>query len=56
MPIPNAEAMIYNHYIMLLQLLEIGIPYDEIYQMDEQEVNYILAINAAIADKRNEGH
>jgi len=41
--------------MILLQLLEIGIPYNEIYKMDEKEINYILAINAAIAEKRNEG-
>lgn len=39
---------------MLLQLLEIGVPYEEIYKMDEKEINYILAIHAAIVEKRNE--
>ena len=39
---------------MILQLLEIGIPYDEIFKLDEDEVKYLLAVHTAIAEKRNQ--
>ena len=54
LPVSPAEIAIYGHYIMLLQLLEIGIPYDSIYEMNETEINYILAAHAAIIEKRNQ--
>lgn len=54
LPVSEAEEFVYQHYITLFQLLEIGIPYTQIYEMDEDEVTYILATHAAINEKRNE--
>lgn len=48
--VSNAEAFVFGHYLLLLKLLKMGIPYDTIMQMDEDEVYQILGVEAAIAD------
>jgi len=40
-------------YIHLLSMLEIGIPYETIFELDEEESTYIQATHVAIQELRN---
>lgn len=39
---------------MVLKLLNIGIPWDVIHEMDEDEILIFLATNGAIEEKQNQ--
>lgn len=49
-----AEGFVYAHYFTLLQLLQIGIPYEAIMEMEDTEIDMILGISAAISEKQQE--
>lgn len=36
---------------MMFKLLKLGIPYDDIHKLNKEEITYILAFAAAIADR-----
>ena len=40
----------YSHYLRVLKLLKMGIPYAEIFELDEDEINKLLGINSAIEE------
>jgi hypothetical protein len=42
-----------QYYLLLLKLLQIGIPYDNIKEMDEEEILYIIAASTAVEEKQN---
>ena len=52
--ISQNEAHLYNHWTILLTLLEKGIPWDYIQQMLPNEVSLVLALMAAKAERENE--
>lgn len=52
MSVNRADAIKIQYYSMLLKLLTIGIPYDAIKEMDEEEIVYILATNAALEERK----
>jgi len=43
-----------SYYTMLLQLLQIGIPYEAIQEMDQTEILYILTVNMVQEERRNQ--
>lgn len=53
MPLNDLDPIKYQYYFMLLKLLSIGIPYDKIEEMEEEEILTILAINMAIEEKQH---
>jgi hypothetical protein len=42
-----------NFYVYVLSMLEIGIPYEVILEMDEEESIYLRATHIAIQEMRN---
>ena len=54
MQIPVFESFIYSHWMIVMRLLEIGIPYHDILELEEHEINIILGIQAAIDEKRQQ--
>ena len=46
--------MVFNYYLMLIKLLQIGIPYHTILEMEEEEINYIIGTYMAIIEKQQE--
>lgn len=44
--VPIGKAVKYNYYINLLSLLEIGIPYDTIMEINREETEMILEIKS----------
>lgn len=49
-----AEGFVYSHYLTILHLLQIGIPYETIMEMEDTEIDMILGISAAINEKQQE--
>jgi hypothetical protein len=52
--VPQNEALVLYHYIMVFQLIEYGIPWDAIHTMTENEINIILGVAAAMKQKEQE--
>lgn len=52
--ISTAEQIVHSNTLLLLELLKIGIPYETILEMDEEEVNRILGVHFAILQKQQE--
>ena len=46
--------MVYSYYIHLLHLMKIGIPYDSILSMDNDEINMIMGVDAAMSEMEHE--
>ena len=46
--------MKFTHYFYILRLLQIGIPYDEIFKLGKSEANYILAISNVLDERKVE--
>jgi len=44
----------YSYYVTLLELLKVGIPYDAIMKMDEDEINMLLTFHTAILEIQQE--
>ena len=43
-----------NYYIMLLRLLQVGVPYDAIQVMSKEEVLYLLTVNMVQEERQQE--
>ena len=41
-----------QYYLLLLKLLQIGVPYTSIKEMDKEEILYIIAANTAIEERQ----
>lgn len=50
----NGEALVYYHWVMTYQLLEIGISWDAIHEMTENQINTLLGVVAAMKQKEQE--
>ncbi len=48
------EKMAYSYWTTMLYLLGIGIPYDAINQLTENEINIILGVDMAIKENQAE--
>jgi len=51
-----AEVAVLNSNVMLLELLQLGIPYGTVMEMDEQEINELLGTHYAIEEKKAENN
>lgn len=43
-----------HYYVMLLQLLRIGVPYDAIQHMSQQDIFYLLTVNMVQEERQQE--
>jgi len=50
----SEEAILFNYWIIVLRLLEARIPFDFITSASESEVALILAVEAAITQRKNQ--
>jgi hypothetical protein len=48
------EAIIYNHWLVILKLLELGIPWDAIHNLEESEIAVILGLHLATEQRRED--
>ena len=48
-----ADMKVY-YYSLLLQLLQIGIPYEAVQEMSQTEILYILTVNMVQEERRNQ--
>lgn len=46
------EGVVYHNYLLLLELLKMGIPFDTIQGLEERDVVILLGINRAIEERR----
>ena len=49
-----AELVVVNYNVQLLELLKLGIPYDTVMELSEQEINELLGTHYAIEEYRAE--
>ncbi len=52
--ISTAEDIVFSQTLQLLELLKIGIPYNTVMQLDDDEVSRILGVHYAIKQKQQE--
>jgi len=52
--LPQTEAIAYYHWLVLLQLLEVGLPWDTIQEMTENQINIVLGVVSARKQKEQE--
>ena len=50
----SGEMVLYSHWMVLIQFLKLGIPWEEIQNFTQSEVNLILGIEMAIKEKQQE--
>ena len=48
------EALVFSYWIIVMQLLKQGVPWDAIQTLSEEEVNFILGVIAAFNQKEDE--
>ena len=53
-PRDPTEALVFSYWIVVLQLLKQGIPWDAIQLFSEEEVHFILGVVAAFNQKESE--
>tara|TARA_R110002020_G_scaffold449329_2_gene662421 strand:- start:123 stop:341 length:219 start_codon:yes stop_codon:yes gene_type:complete len=53
-PRDPVEAIVYSYWIIVVQLLKQGIPWDAIQLLSEEEVNFILGVTSAFVQKEQE--
>ena len=53
-PRDPTEALVFSYWIVVLQLLKQGIPWDAIQLFSEEEVNFVLGVVAAFNQKEAE--
>mgnify|MGYP005837758883 CR=1 FL=1 len=41
----------YNYWTIIVHLLKLGIPYDAILSLSEQEINLVLGVNAGLEQR-----
>lgn len=46
--------MIFNHYLLVYSLMSAGLNYSEIFELEEAEITYILAVDHAMNEKRRD--
>ena len=49
-----AEHILYNYWILMLELLKLGLPWDVIQEFTPEEMALVLAVKIASADKEAE--
>mgnify|MGYP003649455754 CR=1 FL=1 len=49
-----SEQILYNHWLIMLQLLEMGLPWDAIEALTEGEIALVLAVQMAKLEKQQE--
>mgnify|MGYP003154626649 CR=1 FL=1 len=52
--VSNKESILFTHWMTIIQLLKIGVPWDAIQKLSSQEVNMILGVEMAILQKQQE--
>jgi hypothetical protein len=50
----SEEAILFNYWLIVLRLLEAKIPYDFITNASEAEITIVLAVEAAITERKNQ--
>jgi len=50
----SEEAILFNYWLVVLRLLEANIPYDFIVGASESEIAMILAVEAAVTQRKNQ--
>ena len=50
----SGEMVLYSHWMVLIQFLKLGIPWEEIQNFTQSEVNMILGVEMAIKEKQQE--
>ena len=48
------EAIVFNHWLVILKLLELGIPWDAIHNMEHSEIAMVLGLHLATEQRREE--
>ena len=48
--VSNSEAFVYGNTLLMLRLLKIGIPYQTVMELDEEEAFQIIGADAAITE------
>ena len=48
------EALVFSYWIVVMQLLKQGVPWDAIQMLSEEEVSFILGVIAAFNQKEAE--
>lgn len=48
------EALVFSYWIIVMQLLKQGVPWDAIQTLSEEEVSFILGVIAAFNQKEDE--
>lgn len=48
------EAIVFSYWIIIVQLLKQGIPWDAIQKLSEEEVTFILGVMSAFNQKEDE--
>ena len=51
---PHHEAIVYYHWITMIRLLEVGIPWDAINDMTENQILTIFGVVAGMKQKEQE--
>ena len=52
--LPVPETLAYYQWVVTLELLEVGIPWDSIQEMTENQINIVLGVVAAKKQKEQE--
>ena len=52
--LPVPETLAYYQWVIILELLEIGIPWNTIQEMTENQINIVLGVVAAKKQKEQE--
>ena len=50
----SGEMVLYSHWMVLIQFLKLGIPWEEIQNFTQSEVNMVLGVEMAIKEKQQE--
>ena len=51
---PHHEAIVYYHWITMIRLLEVGIPWDAINDMTENQILTVFGVVAGMKQKEQE--
>lgn len=50
------ESLSFNYWIIVVQLLEMGIPYSLLEELSEREISIIVGIKAALKQRETDEH
>ena len=48
------ESLVFNYWLVVVQLLDMGIPYSLVEELSEKEINIIVGIKSAIRQREND--